>query len=74
VIADSTDYFFVKMVSDNWNPKLFLDESLAAFLDKKLQLHQKEQLKAKRKKYGNLGETDPCYCGSGKMFIKCHGK
>jgi hypothetical protein len=74
VLAAATDSFFVKMVTDNWNPKLFLDENLSAFLDKKLQLHQKEQLKANRKKYGNLSEADPCYCGSGKIFIKCHGK
>jgi hypothetical protein len=74
VLAAATDSFFVKMLTDNWNPKLFLDETLSSFLDKKLQYHQKEQLKENRKKYGNLDATDPCYCGSGKIFIKCHGK
>ena len=26
------------------------------------------------KKYENIGRNEPCPCGSGKKFKKCHGK
>lgn len=33
--------------------------------------HAKEKL---QEYYDNLGRNDPCYCGSGKKFKKCHDK
>jgi hypothetical protein len=74
IVAAATDSFFLKMVSDKWNPKLFLDETLSSFLEQKVQSHENQQLKTRRESYGDLKASDNCYCGSGKNFSKCHGK
>lgn len=36
IFAAAGESFFLKMLADRWNPKLFLDESLSAFLDQKI--------------------------------------
>ena len=30
-------------------------------------------IKTVKKEHPNVGRNDPCWCGSGKKFKKCHG-
>lgn len=35
--------------------------------------HDAEPQQPFRREMPKLGRNDPCYCGSGKKFKKCHG-
>jgi uncharacterized protein YecA (UPF0149 family) len=35
--------------------------------------HHREPLAPYRRAAPKLGRNDPCYCGSGRKFKKCHG-
>ncbi|MEK7584272.1 MAG: preprotein translocase subunit SecA, partial [Patescibacteria group bacterium] len=49
-------------------------QSLEAFGDDKQEsAAEKIQSKPKNKKGEKIGRNDPCHCGSGKKFKKCHG-
>ncbi|WP_404408407.1 hypothetical protein LG272_10505 [Pseudidiomarina marina] len=41
VIAAAGESFLLNMIADHWNPKLFLDESLASFLNEKIKQQEK---------------------------------
>lgn len=74
ISASAVDSFFLQMLKDKWNPKLFLDDSLSKFLDDKISASRTKELKQKRESYTKIQVSDPCYCGSGKIYGKCHGK
>jgi preprotein translocase subunit SecA len=50
-------------------------EEIGAFgLEKSTDMQPKAQpIEAKDSNGKNIGRNDPCYCGSGKKFKKCHG-
>jgi hypothetical protein len=35
--------------------------------------HAREAVETYRREQPKLGRNDPCHCGSGKKFKKCHG-
>jgi len=39
----------------------------------KLEINNQKEAAARDPKYKNVGRNDPCPCGSGKKFKKCHG-
>lgn len=74
IIASATDSFFLNLISNKWNPKLFLDDDLSSFINGKISESEANELKQKRNMYTKLSSTDSCYCGSRKAFSRCHGK
>jgi preprotein translocase subunit SecA len=36
--------------------------------------HDHQPIPTYRREMPKLGRNDPCYCGSGKKFKKCHGE
>jgi hypothetical protein len=74
VIASATDSVFLKMLRDNWSPKLFLDSKLSRLLNEKIK-HEKLKNSVNRQNgYSMLKSGDDCYCGSGKKYSVCHAK
>ncbi len=67
--------FLIEKFVTGWNPKLFLDNFLKERIDKKIKDYElKKSYDLAEKYFGKVGRNDPCPCGSGKKFKRCHGK
>jgi len=75
VASSAIDSYIVNKFIEGWSPTLFLDDVYKRKID---QLITTADISEKRnqivKRFGNIGQNDPCPCQSGKKFKNCHGK
>ncbi|MBD8001373.1 SEC-C domain-containing protein [Phocaeicola sp. Sa1YUN3] len=75
IVASAFDSFILDKILKGWHPNFFLDDKLKTMIDdciiKEKRKCQKEKLD---KAFKGVGRNDPCPCGSGKKYKKCHGK
>ena len=73
--ATAFDSYILDTILKGWHPNFFLDDKLKKMIDSSI---VKEETEIKRQKleksFKDVGRNDPCPCGSGKKFKKCHGK
>ena len=75
VVASAFDSFILSKVAQGWHPDFFLDDSVKEKIDAKIREKEEEERKALiQERFKGVGRNDPCPCGSGKKFKKCHGK
>ena len=75
VVASAFDSFILSKVAQGWHPDFFLDDSVKEKIDAKIREKEEEERKAlMQERFKGVGRNDPCPCGSGKKFKKCHGK
>ena len=68
------DSYLIDKILDGWHPNFFLDNTLKSQIDKKIQEYElKKRNESIKKAFPKTGRNDPCPCGSGKKFKKCHG-
>ena len=73
--ASAFDSFILDKISKGWHPNFFLDDVLKRRIDKCIEKNNQIKLKEKAANaFKGIGRNDPCPCGSGKKFKKCHGK
>lgn len=71
----AVDSFVLNKVLQGWHPDFFLDDKMKKSIDKCIEKKEhadKEALLQER--FKGVGRNDPCPCGSGKKFKRCHGK
>ena len=75
IVASAFDSFVMGKVANGWHPNLFLDNNLKSLIDKKI-LAENDRIKQMelQSRFKGVGRNDPCPCGSGKKFKKCHGR
>ena len=75
IVASAFDSFILDKILKGWHPNFFLDDKLKTMIDdciiKEKRKCQKEKLD---EAFKGVGRNDPCPCGSGKKYKKCHGK
>jgi hypothetical protein len=69
----------VRMVSHSFEVKLAIESTTEEFLEtvrtgENVHHHAPRKQEPFRHKAPKLGRNDPCSCGSGKKYKKCHGK
>lgn len=75
VISSSFDSFVLQRISKGWHPNFFLDDKLKAMIDKSISIKEdKRKKELAQARFKGIGRNEPCPCGSGKKFKKCHGK
>lgn len=73
--ASSFDSYILDKVSKGWHPNFFLDDGLKKLIDGSVEEYNKQKKVALlQQRFKGVGRNDPCPCGSGKKFKKCHGK
>lgn len=74
VAASAFDSFVLNKVANGWHPNFFLDDKLKEMIDTKIKEQSRlQRINEIRERFGDVGRNDPCPCGSGKKFKKCHG-
>lgn len=74
LVAGAADSVFLKMLRDNWNPKLFLDYKLSKLLNEKVEHEKLKNSVSRQNGYSMLKPDDDCYCGSGRRYSVCHAR
>lgn len=75
VAASAFDSFILDKVAQGWHPNFFLDDKVKVAIDECIQKKKEEEKKSLlRERFNNVGRNEPCPCGSGKKFKKCHGR
>ena len=75
VAASAFDSYVLDKVLKGWHPNFFLDNELKRIIDKCVEENNKANKDAFREQmFKGVGRNDPCPCGSGKKYKKCHGK
>ena len=73
--ASAFDSFILDKISKGWHPNFFLDDKLKKMIDDCIaEEHRRNQRKKLNEAFKDVGRNDPCPCGSGKKYKKCHGK
>jgi hypothetical protein len=69
------DSFIIEKLMKEWHPNFFLDNLLKQQIDKKVELHEREErIVSIKARFPKIERNDPCPCGSKKKFKKCCGK
>lgn len=75
VVASAFDSFILSKVAQGWHPNFFLDDNVKATIDARIKEKEEEAKETLiLERFKGVGRNDPCPCGSGKKFKKCHGK
>lgn len=75
VVASAFDSFILNKVAQGWHPNFFLDDNVKVTIDARIKEKEEEAKEALiLERFKGVGRNDPCPCGSGKKFKKCHGK
>lgn len=75
IAASAIDSFILNRILQGWHPNFFLDDKVKDRIDECIAEKEKEAQKALlRERFKGVGRNDPCPCGSGKKFKRCHGK
>ena len=75
IAASAVDSFVLNKILNGWNPNFFLDDKVKDRIDKCIKEKEQEAQEALLcERFKGVGRNDPCPCGSGKKFKKCHGK
>lgn len=75
IAASAIDSFILNRILQGWHPNFFLDDKVKDRIDKCIAEKEKDAQKALlRERFKGVGRNDPCPCGSGKKFKRCHGK
>lgn len=75
VIASCIDSYIIGKIAQGWHPNFFLDDKLKSLIDKNIEKHEREErAKIIMERFKGVRPNDPCPCGSGKKFKKCHGR
>ena len=73
--SSAVDSFVLNKVLRGWHPNFFLDEKMKKSIDECIKRKEQEDKKTLlRERFKDVGRNDPCPCGSGKKFKRCHGK
>jgi len=56
------------------NMEAMIANALLALTEVKHRHHEPQPARQQEAQYKNVGRNDPCPCGSGKKFKRCHGK
>lgn len=73
--ASAFDSFILDKISKGWHPNFFLDDKLKKMIDTCIARENKRIRKEKQNEaFKGIEKNDPCPCGSGKKYKKCHGK
>ncbi len=73
--ASAFDSYLLDKVLKGWHPNFFLDDELKKMIDKSVSEYNKQNKDIFRQQmFKGVGRNDPCPCGSGIKFKKCHGK
>lgn len=73
--ASAFDSYILDKILKGWHPNFFLDDKLKKMIDNCIARENRRDQKKKREKaFKGVGRNDPCPCGSGKKYKKCHGK
>jgi hypothetical protein len=75
IVASAIDSFVLNKILNGWHPKFFLDNVVKERIDKCIkEKEEKAQEELLGVRFKGVGRNDPCPCGSGRKFKKCHGK
>ena len=75
IAASAIDSFILNKILNGWHPNFFLDDKVKERIDKCIQEKEDDAKKALLlERFKGVGRNEPCPCGSGKKFKKCHGK
>lgn len=75
VAASAFDSYVLDSVLKGWHPNFFLDDNLKALIDDCVKREDdKRKIKLLSERFKGVRPNDPCPCGSGKKFKKCHGR
>ncbi len=75
IVASAIDSFILNRILQGWHPNFFLDDKVKERIDECIKEKEKEaQKELLRERFKGVGRNDPCPCGSGKKFKRCHGK
>lgn len=75
IATSAFDSFVLNKVAKGWHPNIFLDDKIKCAIDKCIQENErKEKQKLLLERFKNVRRNEPCPCGSGLKFKKCHGK
>ena len=75
VAVSAFDSFILNKVVQGWHPNFFLDDKVKERIDKCIKEKEQEEKEALlRERFKGVGRNEPCPCGSGKKFKRCHGK
>lgn len=74
IAASAIDSFILNRILQGWHPRFFLDDKMKERIDECIKEKEKEAQKALlQERFKGVGRNDPCPCGSGKKFKRCHG-
>lgn len=75
ITASAFDSYVLDKVFKGWHPNFFLDNELKKMIDRSVDEDNKKNQDSFRKEmFKGVGRNEPCPCGSGKKFKKCHGR
>lgn len=75
IAVSAIDSFILNRILQGWRPNFFLDDKVKERIDNCIKEKEQEAQKALlRERFKGIGRNDPCPCGSGKKFKRCHGK
>ncbi|MBF1447347.1 MAG: SEC-C domain-containing protein [Prevotella nigrescens] len=75
IAASTFDSYVLDNVLKGWHPNFFLDNKLKALIDDCVKRdNDKRKVKLLSERFKGVRPNDPCPCGSGKKFKKCHGR
>ena len=73
IVASTFDSYVLDNVLKGWHPNFFLDNKLKALIDDCVKRdNDKRKVKLLSERFKGVRPNDPCPCGSGKKFKKCH--
>lgn len=75
VISSIFDSFILDKIAKGWHPNFFLDDKLKSMIDKCISDKEEERKREMAQfHFKGIGRNEPCPCGSGKKFKRCHGR
>lgn len=75
IVASAVDGYILNAISKGWHPNFFLDDKLKKMIDECVKKEEKiAKIRMRDETFKGIGRNDPCPCGSGKKYKKCHGK
>lgn len=75
LVASAVDGYILNAISKGWHPNFFLDDKLKKMIDECVKKEERiAKIRMRDETFKGIGRNEPCPCGSGKKYKKCHGK
>lgn len=75
LVASTVDGYILNAISKGWHPNFFLDDKLKKMIDECVKKEERiAKIRMRDETFKGIGRNEPCPCGSGKKYKKCHGK